>query len=387
MIRNFLTSMLLFFSIQVLAEELYTVKSIKISANNKNASIARNEAIEQGQIKGFHILVKQHFPTAVDIVSTLTDSDIFNTVSGFELSNERRSSTNYYARINVKFSKSQIDKLMKNLGANFKKDEVHINTSESTSLLKHEEANVAIISPTLVSLIVPVYENEGKTYWLEEDNPWYNFLQGKLKGMLSNNSKFTLPVEDIEDLEVINKHILNKNSFDLANIMEKYGVNCIIVARLVNITHTEPEIDLALKVNYISKFNTIWSEHNFTTLQGENLTKLMELTFNELDKFNFALKKETLIHSFSLMSSRNLDAEVNIDSISNWVELEKIMSDSQYFSNIKIHSMNLKKYMISFDYKISYLDLKDFFKAHKYELNETENNKYLIARISENEEF
>jgi hypothetical protein len=354
------------FNLFATAEEVYTVKSVKISASDKNASAARNIAIEDGQIKAFQILVKQHFPEALDKLKSLSEDNILSTVAGFELSQEKRSATNYVALMNVKFSRAHMDKLMNSRGANFhkaKKPQTEEPQDDST-------LPIAVTSPTMVSLVIPIYEQNDQTYWLDEENDWLNLWHKN-----SSNGKFVMPVGDLEDLGLINKNILNKNIFDLSTLLERYNANNLVLARA-----SHKDNHLALQVDYINRFGSTWQQHNFTDIEGEKSEELLKQAYEEIQKFNFNNHESASQAKFQQSKPHKILVEFPIESFSDWVHLEKIMTESEYITNLEVQSMSLNKYNFSFTYNISFIDLQAFFKNHRFNLNEEESNKFSLSK-------
>lgn len=379
---------ILFFSFCSLADEVYNVKAVKISASDKNSSIARNIAIERGQIKAFEILVKRHFPTA-DINSFKTD-DILNTVAGFELSEERISSTNYSAKINVKFSKAYLDKLMKEAGAKFQKDSLAssekkpIKTQENTSQLQTIPKNIA--KPTLVTLIVPIVEVNNKTYWFEEENNWLEFWHKKIT---SNKlqSQFILPIGDLEDLSFLNKSIINKNIYDLTEIFDKYNVNNIALIKLGDLSNSP--YNLTLQVNYMNKYNPIWQQHSFNVMSGDSLKVLFNQAFIEVLNFNFITDSSEIAkgNKFNITRPNVITVDYSTSNFSDWVYLENIVSKSEYIRNFTLLSMSLNQYKFSFEYEISFADLQEWFQNHRFSLEDLGNKRFILTRDALSAEY
>ena len=49
--------------------------------------------------------------------------------------------------------------------------------------------------------------------------------------------------------------------------------------------------------------------------------------------------------------------------------------------------MNIKNYIFSFDYQISYLDLVEFFRSQNYELTEEADGIYKLVKANLNAEY
>ncbi len=364
-------------TVNALAGEIYTVKAIKISASEKNSSLARNIAIEKGQIKAFHVLVSKYFPESENKLALIGQDTILNTISGFELSEEKSSATQYIAKMNVKFSKNAIDKLMQSPGV--------VRTSSGSSSIKNIQKHKVSQSPsidtnappTLTILLVPVYEHAGQTYWFEDDNNWFEFWQRKM--FLSDlKNKFTLPLGDIEDLKLLNKNILNKNIIDLNTLFERYGVNSIALVQLGKIEN-EPLKRLTLQTSYISRFNPSWQQHNFADLDGDNYAKLMSQAFEEVIKFDFN-KNQISDHLFDITKTHTIEVELSSENTSDWVYFENSLTHSKYIVDLTLQKMNLKQSKYSLTYNISFLDLQLLLRKHNFNLQDNGDGKYSISR-------
>ena len=72
-------------SLNAQAGEVYVIDNIKISANAKSANIARNNAVEKGQLKAFQELLKLHYPDAQSKFNSLDKENISATIESYEL--------------------------------------------------------------------------------------------------------------------------------------------------------------------------------------------------------------------------------------------------------------------------------------------------------------
>ena len=375
---------LLFLSFFASADEIYNVKGIKIAASNKNSSMARNIAIEQGQIKAFNMLVKRHFPDAVS--KKFKEDDILNTVAGFELSEERISATNYFAKMNVKFSRVHIDKIMKNFGAKFHQSvAVKENTRQEDLNQEKEILPEAITSPTMVTIIVPVLEKDGQTYWIEEENEWLNFWHHKISST-DLKGRFILPVGDLEDLSVLNKNILNKNIIDLSQILERYNANNIALVRLGDIGDDKNH-HLTLQLNYINKYNAAWYKHNFADLEGNDIKVLFDQAYQDINGAVFSTDSNHLINNdkYNITIVNKLSIVYITNNFSDWVYLEKLLTKSNYIDNLELQSMNINNYKFIVAYKISLLDLQDLFKKANLALIDQGDDRFILKRDSSGE--
>ncbi|MEK6733492.1 MAG: hypothetical protein AABY27_00065 [Pseudomonadota bacterium] len=376
--KLFCTLIFLVFSSISFAEEVYIVKSIKISAINKNANIARNAAIEEGQIKAFTILVKKHFPSAS--MGTISDDKILNTVSGFELSDEKRSATNYFAKINVKFNKKQIDDIMNSIGADFKEKE------QITEIAENHQSFKTPAEPT-TTLLIPIYKSQGKTAWLDDDNSWLQFWNNIIS---SDDFKahYVLPLGDLEDIAIINQNIFNRDIVDLSSLYERYNVNNIALIKL-EVLESSPTNHFALQASFINKNSFIWQKHNFSDLEGADLNQLFKNSAKEVKNFDFASIYNKKLHpDFTITDPFNIEAEVVVKDYSDWLEIEKAILSSKYISNFLLKKISFEKYLISFTYHVSFSDLQTIFKNHNFDLQDLTNNKFTITKnLNKDEQY
>jgi hypothetical protein len=365
-------------SVTANASEIYIVRNIKISASDKNSSIARNIAIEKGQIKAFNLLVRQYYPKAIDKSSELKDDVILDTVAGFELANEKRSTTNYVAQITVKFSRDDVDKLMRSMGARF-------NAGKTPAKKEELDTNPPSDDLTVTTLLVPIYEKDEQMYWLDDDNSWLSFWRSKLRW--SNKDLFTLPAGDIEDISLLNNNILNKNLNDLEPLFERYGVNNIAVLKVGDLQ--DNPYHLTLQVNYINQYSYRWQQYNFADLEGENLEELYNQSYDEIKQFNFVNQAGTTkdAANYLITDSHEINIDFPIEKISDWLELEKVLSTSRYISKLDLKVINASQYNFSINYNVSFLDLKAFFKQYKLTLQDRRNNKFLLMRDISSAEY
>lgn len=376
----------LFLSSLAIANEVYNVKGIKIAGSNEKSSVARDIAIEQGQIKAFNILVKRHFPEAVADLNKFKEDDILNTVAGFELSEERISATNYFAKMNVKFSRTHIDKIMKNFGAKFRQSIAVKEMVNKENIDKDKESfPEAVTLPTMVTIIIPVLEKEGQTYWIEDENEWLNFWSNKISST-DLKGKFVLPVGDLEDLSVLNKNILNKNIIDVSQILEKYNANNIALAKIVDLSEGNNH-SLNLQLHYINKYSSVWHKHNFGNLEGSDVNSLFDKAYQDVNGFIFSTDHNHLIKNdkYAITKRNIISIDYITDNFSDWVYLEKLLTKSNYIDSLELQSMNINKYKFTLAYKISFLDLQNLLKKYNFTLQDQVDNKFILTRDNSGE--
>ena len=391
MIIRIALSLILFFTVYAEASEVYVIKNIKISSSNKSANIARNDAIEAGQIKAFRGLVKLHYPDAQSKAAKVNKEDIFSLVESYELSEEKRSATNYYAKLKVKFSRSHVDKLMQSLGASFsesavptKNTEAAVDIEEPKPIVAASSETVAPSAPLLTTLVVPVFIKDGKEYWFDDDNLWLNIWQKH-----KQSSNFVLPLADLEDITLINKGIINKNLIDLAPLLEKYNVNNIAIYSFEDLEDGQNH-RATLKVNYINKHHYSWQTYHFKNALGNDLSKLLTEEYDEAQVFKFDSNLDTcckVVNDLVTVEPRVITIDFPVEKISEWLNLQQILKTIPYVSDVRLEKMSITNYRFFLTINISTADFIDILNKYGFRLGEQNNNLFLLTKNIEPQEI
>lgn len=375
--KFFLVLALLSFSFISSANDVYIIKNVKISANNKVASIARNTAIENGQLKAFNMLVKLHYPAAEDKIELLDKDEIFDTIEGIELSQEKRSKNIYAAKMKVKFSREYVDNLMGNFGVKFSEAPKSIQ-DQKPDQKPIEQTLDAVVTPLtnihMSSLVIPVFEQSGKYYGLEDENVWLNAWQNKLKN--SNSNKFVLPLGDLEDLPLINKDILNKNLIELAPLFDKYNVNNLVLYKLVD-NKDDQQHYISSKISYINKYHYSWKQYNFKNIGGTNLALLLNKSTENLEDFPFNNAQNDSFNypeEIEIIDPEIITIEFKTNKTSDWINLEQILNGIRYVSNVNLKQVNAQYYSFSMTYNIELTVLEKILKQYNFILEENSKN-------------
>jgi hypothetical protein len=359
-----------------LADDVLIIKNIKTSASNKNATLARNQALEKGQIKAFQELVKIYYPNAEKKASSFTESQIFNTVEGFKLSKEKRSATNYYVQMTVKFSKSHVNSLMNNFGAVFTNNQINQDEITDTRVEKEELQEVEAKPKAMNSLLIPVLEENNITYWIEDENKWLTFWQEKLK--TSGSNQFTLPIGDLEDISLLNENMLNKNIIDLSSLYDKYSINNIALVK-IKVNENESDHDFSLSLNYLNRFNHSWQEYTFPITDKEELNAAMQQYYQEMFKFKFKATDNSS-NPLSIRELQTIIVDFPIENISDWSNLEQILSNITPITNVSLEKINLKYYRFSLTYIIEFEELNNILRNYRLTLQNEYNGRFVLLK-------
>ncbi len=383
--RILLIFSIVLFSYVAIANEVYIIKNVKISGNNKTASIARNMAIEKGQLKAFDMLVKLHYPAAVNKLSKLNKDKMLDTVEGFELSEEKRSATNYLAKLKVKFNREDVDKLMNSLGAIFTEAPKKVKLEEEQITPESAKSSEAIQAPpttssNTITLIVPIFEQEDRYYGLGDENIWSDLWSKSLEKKA--NAKFILPIGDLEDLAMLNRDVLKKNLIDLAPLFDRYNVNNLAICRVIDQSQDSMH-HLSLQVDYINKYHHAWQRHDFPSVEGSNLSSLLNKSINEVEQFSFNSSRNNsskISADLKIVDPYIIAVDYKVEKLSDWVSLEQILTGIRYISNIDLKQITVNNYHFTITANIAVEDLEEVLKKYNLILQSQSGNKYLLEK-------
>ena len=383
--RILLIFSIVLFSYVAIANEVYIIKNVKISGNNKTASIARNMAIEKGQLKAFDMLVKLHYPAAVNKLSKLNKDKILDTVEGFELSEEKRSATNYLAKLKVKFNREDVNKLMNSLGAVFTEAPKKVQLEEEQITPESAKSSEAIQAPptdssNTITLIVLIFEQEDRYYGLGDENIWSDLWSKSLEKKA--NAKFILPIGDLEDLAMLNRDVLKKNLIDLAPLFDRYNVNNLAICRVIDQSQDSMH-HLSLQVDYINKYHHAWQRHDFPSVEGSNLSSLLNKSINEVEQFSFNSSRNNsskISFDLTIVDPYIIAVDYKVEKLSDWVNLEQILTGIRYISNIDLKQITVNNYHFTITANIAVEDLEEMLKKYNLILQSQSGNKYLLEK-------
>ena len=196
-----------------------------MQANADSARAAKNAAQTIGRRKAMDILLRRLTieedwiylprlacakklkltPALIAASFPLTDADLIELESGFEVYNEKSSSNTYRAFITYRFKPDAVRRLLK------------------TASIPYSEAQ------TRTALVLPVLQTQSGTYLWEENNPW--MAAWKVRPYNNELTPMVAPLGDLEDAQLTSaRGALNLNQTAMEQLAARYPVSQVIVA-------------------------------------------------------------------------------------------------------------------------------------------------------------
>lgn len=233
-----------------ISEDVFVVPRVTVQAQADSATAAKNAAQTQGRRRAMDILLRRltveddwpYLPRIVDPraaaapaaedggvageqlagpdfsdfgrdfadpnarrMVTLTDRDLEELESGFEVYNEKSSSRTYRAFITYRFKPAAVRRLLRD------------------AQIPYSEAQ------TRTALVLPVLQTQQDIYLWEENNPW--MAAWKVRPYNNELTPMIAPLGDLEDSGAITaRQALNLDAEALQIMAERYSVSQVIVA-------------------------------------------------------------------------------------------------------------------------------------------------------------
>lgn len=220
-----------------IGEDVFVVPRVTVQAQANSATAAKNTAQRLGRRRAMDILLRRltmeddwaYLPQLASVASnatpeqpnadplddvyssnernviTLTDADLERLESGFEVYNEKSSSTTYRAFITYRFKPAAVRKLLKD------------------SQIPYSEAQ------TRNALVLPVLQTATGLYLWEENNPW--MAAWRARPYNNELTPMTAPLGDLEDTATISaRRALNIDQTAMQAMANRYSVSQVIIA-------------------------------------------------------------------------------------------------------------------------------------------------------------
>jgi hypothetical protein len=203
------------------AEDLYTVKDIKVDEKAENAMKARDKAFTVGQREAFTEMCRRLVNDEKFNPANITDPTIARLIQSFEIENEQSSGVRYIATLTFHFKPGPFADL-------FEKN----NIVYGDHPLKTQGVKTAATSRILV---LPLVRTPVRPILWEEKTPWHMAWESVLSS--ASAAGFVLPEGNLQDVNTIAANeVLAAQPAPLTRIMNQYQAQGLVVAALISPT-------------------------------------------------------------------------------------------------------------------------------------------------------
>jgi len=313
----FLTALVLNVSARAQQDSLYTVRDVEIDVTAESAAKAREQALQEGQVKAFEMLAEKLLSDEdrQSFEMPLPDT-ISRMIRNFEIQHEQSSSVRYIGTLTYSFQKDLVQEYFEMGGLSY-------------SEIKRKPV-----------LILPLYQTREKTVLWEDPNPWrMAWYQVRGGGGLV---PVVVPQGGIADVRTVpDSAIFSKSPSDLEPLMERYNADGTIVAIA---TDTPEEIKVFL-YEYIG--DTL---HHTRTVKTPKLSQepFIQAAVSVLEELQKAWKTQTA--SDSLVESE-LMASVSFSGVQDWVRIQSQLESISLVTEVNVLSLAQDKAQVSIRFR------------------------------------
>lgn len=337
------------------ANQDYLVSNLRISRVDRDATTARKNAMAEGQRDAFYTILRR---LGVDTSNGIlvSNDEISEMIISMQIKNERITNNSYSAVLNIEFNPEYIN----------------------YTLNKHK---INEYSPKLDSyLIVPVLNENGKTYLWEKGNRWMPAFR---KSLADENSIFIVSndysTKNLVDLEDFNRPSYSK----FKNLANLYNVNNIVLV-IGNYTKGSAIIDTKIYVLNAEKTRNAALNYEMLTPNSpavgfeDAAIKVIDYIKSLLEKENEEQMAEVEGTKLKLLKD-GAYVFLPISSVGDFNYSDKLLRGNQNITSIelKMVSKNMALYLVKFYNN----DLKSFIyslKADGFSVSEKREGIYIF---------
>ncbi len=292
-------------------EPLYTVSGIKVDKTASSAAIARERAMLDAEQKAYGtVLGRISLPTDSENLNAPTIDELANMVDGISINGEKTSSVRYIGTLTVSFKPKAVKSFLETNGVPY------INAISAPVL----------IIPTITDNSVNSFDPDHSSFVV-----WRNYKDASLIVPI------VLPESEGDLKDLISDFL--KDETTLPALKKAYDVNKVYVAKI-----SENTSDSNMTFNLSEEGGENVQPFKFTVSTNVGKAKAYKAAFDTIvSKLENDFKKGNVVE-FSSASS--ITAVVPIDSIADWLKVQKKLSSIAIIDHYELQAMRSDKVQI-----------------------------------------
>ena len=286
-------------ALPALAQDIFTVKNLRVDATASTAAEARQAALASGHLQAMQqLLARLVLREDLGLLPPLSAKQVEEYVRNFEVDDERTSTVRYLARLTFQFNAASVRDYLRARGVRF----------------------ADVRGPSV--LLLPVFGAANQAVLWEDPNPWRNAWAARDNS--SGLVPILVPLGDLNDISGTSaRDALNPDNPRLQPLAQRYGVQAVVTTQAV--LAGDPASGAA-------------SLQVITTRSGaeqQERTRIVTLQQNPEESFQQLLARATLAVAGEINdgwkrasrlrfeSQGQLFVQVPISSLGAWVEVKR----------------------------------------------------------------
>lgn len=309
-----------------LMRDVFSVRNVPVDETAKTASIARTNAIRNGQRTALNFLFERIvLRSDEEALPLLSNDEVTALVQGFEVANEKTSSRRYLANLTFRFKKKDVRALLKRAGVPFTE---------------------TVAKPMLV---LPVFAMGTNRILWDDPNPWRRAwaLRERLDdGLLP----FVVPFGDLEDLTVIDAdRAITGDEAALKKIARRYDAEEVLVAHAaVSFANDTDEPNVQVVLRRYGPLGERVVVEQFGGRRGDQITDLLLWVANAITVDLEEEWKALTLLDFGTKFA--LDARVPLADLKDWLAVRRLLSESAVVQKIDLQALTTREARVGLEF-------------------------------------
>ena len=294
---------------------LYRVANVPVVAERESALAAKEAALAEGQVVAFKQLIQRLSPGNANQLPQMNEESVLPYVMGVSIENEKTTATRYMGSITVEFNPSAVKEFL---------------NTEQVTYLKTQ-------APTL--LVIPEYVVNGVTQTLDSTNPLYKAL--KEKGAFAPFYQAVVPDGSEEELFLTKQNIANATS-----LLPTYGKDRVMVLRLEHEGNDLWQISSRFYPSSGMQNQVVYKKFRFSSGDPKLAAgQMADAVFQDMEN------QWRADRTSSFADKQTLYLRIPVNSLSEWLALEKEMKTWSFFEDVSLKGLYLPKILVEVTYK------------------------------------
>ena len=300
--------------------DLYTVSGVNVSAESVSALEAKERALAEGQVEAFNqLLTRLVNAEKLTQLPPVTEESVLSYVQGVSIESEKTSATKYIGKISVQFDPKAVRELL---------------GTESVPYLTG-------LPPSL--LIVPEYDAFDKKLLLTTENPLYQGL--KEEKTIAPFYQAIVPI-GTEEEQTLTISEVNEDTSLWKRLLSAYNKEKIMLLKLTQESEDVWRIETSFYPATSMENQRVYKKFRFS---GNDVkaaaVEMTHAVFNEME----ARWRADRTNNFE--EKKVLYLRIPVQSLSEWLELEKQMKNWSFFESAEMRGLYLPQVLVEVSYK------------------------------------
>jgi len=320
----------------IIAQEdknIFIVENVEVKTKGKSPSSARAVAVNNARRDAFLILLTR-LELNLSIADNISDEEISDMIRSEQVINEKIAGNNYSASFNITFAKNFVDHILSQ------------KTNQKGSALENKDKEIYLAIPVL-------FEKNEYLIW-EDENKWRSVLKNFIK-QKKTSKKIIIPEPSFDNIESINKENILK--IDYNQIEQMIEQNKASSAYILFLDFNNDENKALVKVLHLRKLQKNQFKLSFTNTNKLNYDDLISNVAQKTVEY----LEESIIGKDKNFNSNLIRLGLNVDNISQWLNIKKIIESSNLVDEINIISISKNYVEISVNYTNSQKNIEENF--------------------------